>query len=236
MSTHALDDALHRLGRHSTVDQRLAVLRQLIEYWDGPIGPASGYSAEELKGIQMPLPLRWWFKTAGHRQGLMSGQNLLLAPDELRLDDDGRLLFYIENQGVYLWSTTLIGDDPPVWGRVNEGHIPWSVEGMTLSEFLIGACLFQTVIGAPFGASAACADQCTLDRITAEIPPLPIVPWRWPANPSRFYAKNGAFMFVSPNFDNHGNEAFSIWVSAKTRQPLSFLKQIVDKEWEHTTL
>jgi hypothetical protein len=30
---------------------------------------------------------------------------------------NGRLFFYVENQGVYQWSTLSAGDDPPVFGR-----------------------------------------------------------------------------------------------------------------------
>jgi hypothetical protein len=120
----------------------------------------------------------------------------------MKLDDEGRLLFHVENQGVYLWSTSLERDDPPVLGRFNETGVPWSKVGMTLSEFLIGGCLFQAVMDAPFGASVAWADQATLDRVAEVIRPLPLVSWRWPAYPSGFYAKEGAFMFVSPNDDN----------------------------------
>src|SRR4051812_31110391 len=34
----ALDAALTRLGGKTTVHQRLAILRQLAEYWHGPLG------------------------------------------------------------------------------------------------------------------------------------------------------------------------------------------------------
>jgi hypothetical protein len=135
-----------------------------------------------------------------------------------------------------LWSTTLESNDPPEWGRFNDIRVPWTKEGMTLSEFLIGACLFQAIMDAPFGASMAWAEQATLDRIAEVIHPLPLAPWRWPANPSRFYADRGAFMFAAPNDDNLGNKAFSLWIGAKTKEPVAFLKQIVDDTWEHVAL
>jgi hypothetical protein len=86
---------------------------------------------------------------------------------------------------------------------------------------------------APLGASAAWAEDATLNKISLKMTPLPLVPWRWPSYPSRFFARNGAFMFACPNDDNECNKAFSIWVGAKSEQPLAFLKPIVDKmTWE----
>jgi len=232
-----LDQSLNGLSRTQSVHERLVILRRLAEYWHGPIGPGEGFTEEELRERSIPFPLRWWYRQAGHNEGIMCGQNKLFGPDELELDQEGRLLFYVENQGVYLWSTTMDGDDPPVWGKFNEARIPWTEEGMTLSEFLIGACIFQAVMQAPFGASAAWAEESTLNQISVELAPLPLIAWKWPNYPSRFFARNGAFMFASPNDDHEGNKAFSIWIGAKTEQPLAFLKPIVDKNtWEYVAL
>jgi hypothetical protein len=96
-----LDEALHSLSDRSSADQRLAVLRQFVEYWHGSLRSGNGYTEEELHGTKLPMPLRWWFKIAGHRKSVISGQNFLQAPSDMTLDDECRLLFYIENQGVY---------------------------------------------------------------------------------------------------------------------------------------
>lgn len=231
-----IDEALHGLNHRSTVDQRLAVLRQFLEYWHGRLRTDDGYTAEELRGILLPKPLRWWYRHAGHRESFISGQNFLRAPSELQPEADGRAVFYVENQGVYLWSTRLEGDDPPVWGRYQRNDVPWSEEGMTLSEFLIGACLFQAIMDAPFGAGSACAEPSTLDRIARIVRPLPLVRWRWPADPTRFFASDGAFLCSSPNDDSEGNKAFSIWIGSTTAKPLAFLKEIVDDTWEYVEL
>jgi hypothetical protein len=141
------------------------------------------------------------------------------------------LVFYVENQSVYLWSTTSNGDDPHVQGRFNDFRSTWTNEGMVLFEFLIGAFLFQAIFRAPFGAAIGWAEKPTLDRLEEEIPPLPLVPWRWP-----FFARRGAFMFAAPNDDHLDNKAFSVWIGAKTNGPLAFLKQIVDEQWEYSSL
>jgi hypothetical protein len=232
----ALDAALEHLGRNPSVQERLVILRQVAEYWHGPLGPGDSLTPGELEGKPLPVPLRRWFELAGRRTEILSWQNQLLGPDELKPVDDGRLLFYVENEGVYLWSTDPAGNDPPVWGRFNEPGEPWTPEGMTLSEFLIGVCLFEAIIQAPYGATAAWADQEVLKKLTAVLHPLSLVPWRWPAYPSQFYGRNGAFAFVCPNDDCQGQEALSIWVGAKTDQPIAFLRTIVDDRWEHTAL
>jgi len=235
--TFDLDQALHGLAQTQCVHERLAILRRLADYWHGPIGAGEGFPEEELRGRTMPYPLRCWYQQAGRHESIMSGQNKFFGPDELELDQEGRLLFYVENQGVYLWCTTMDGDDPPVWGKFNEAGIPWTEEGMKLSEFLIGACMFQAIMDAPFGASVAWAEESTLNKITVELAPLPIAPWKWPNYPSRFFARNGVFMFVSPNDDNQGNKAFSIWIGSKTEHPLAFLRPIIDTNtWEYVAL
>ncbi|MCE9530263.1 MAG: hypothetical protein K8T89_03880 [Planctomycetes bacterium] len=236
MDASALDQSLQRIDRAQSVHERLEILRQFSEFWHGPIDSRESFTDDELRGKPIPFPLRWWYQLAGHHENIMSGQNKLLNPSELNVEE-GELLFYVENQGVYLWSTNPEGEDPPVKGKFNEPDYPWIDEGMLLSEFMIGACMFEAIMRAPFAASAAWAEEATLTKICNELAPLPLAPWRWPSYPSRFFARNGAFMFACPNDDNQGNKAFSIWIGAKTEHPLAFLQTIVDKDtWERVAL
>lgn len=231
-----LDEAFSQLGPHSATEDRLNVLRQVAEFWHGPIGFDDGFTEGELRGKPIPQPLRWWFRLAGHRTSIMSGQNDLLCSDKLAIDDDGWLVFYVEAQGVYLWATLPEGDDPLVFGRFNEPENPWTEEGMTLSEFLLGACVFEAIMNAPFGAWASWVEQSTLDTLVVELPALPLIPWRWPAYPCRFFARHGVAMLACPNDDSQGNKAFTIKVGAKTAEPLAFLRDIVDGDWEYVVL
>jgi hypothetical protein len=135
----AVDRALDRLRGPTAVEDRLDVLRELVEYWHGPIRPSDGFAEAELASSKLPSTLKWWYGWAGRRKEIMSGQNFLLAPTDpvhpywqLKTEDD-RLLFYLANQGVYRWATLPEGDDPPVFGRY-EASDPWEPEGVTLSE------------------------------------------------------------------------------------------------------
>jgi hypothetical protein len=160
----------------------------------------------------------------------------LLAPIDLDVDGDGKMIFYVENQGVYLWATDPQGEDPVVWGRFNEEGEAWAREEVLLSEFLIQVCLLEGVFGAPYGASASWVNQLTLERVTAPLQLVPFGPWRWPAYPTRFWAANGAFVFACPNGPSAELPAFSIWVGAKSETPLGYLRAIVDDGWEYTAL
>jgi hypothetical protein len=224
-----IDSAFAAVAKKSVDrDARLNLLKVLLEYFHGRFDTKDGVAEEQLINLQLPVPLRWWFRLGG-RSGVLSYQNKFLLPERLRLTDDGKLIFYVENQGVYLWSTAPEGDDPRVWGRFNENGVPWTDEGMPLSEFLIGVALFEAIIQAPFGASAAWIEQEQLDRLSTELPELPLISWRWPGYPSRFYGCKGAFMFSAPNNDSQGNKAFSVWIGSKTPGPVKFLKGFVDQ-------
>lgn len=232
----ALDGLILSLGTPLSVHQRLAILDALIEYWHGPTQAGQGFSVRELADRKLPVPLRWCYERYGLCQEILSGQNRLLGPGQLQPAEEGRVLFYVENQGVYLWSTEAAGDDPPVWGRFNEEGTPWVEEEVSLSEFLIQVCLTEAIFSAPYGASAAWTGQSTLDRIAAVVPPVPLGAWQWPTYPTRFYARNEVFMLAGPNGEIEGEQGYSVWVAAISRHPLTFLKEIVDQRWEYVAL
>jgi hypothetical protein len=236
----ALDHALDRLRQPTTVHDRLAILQRLIEFWHGPIRPEDGMTDAEMTSQPLPLPLRWWYRFAGKGTEIMSGQNILFVPRDfqnrhrmLQIVND-RLLFYVENQGVYQWSTLTEGDDPPVFSCF-EGRGRWAKERVTLSEHLILMCLFEAVMcQANYGASAAWLDEDQLAAVVAEVPPIAIRPWRWGG--TRFFAGQGAFVCVADNPADDEKRWYSVSVGAKTEQPLQFLKPLVDEKWEWVAL
>jgi hypothetical protein len=224
----AVDRALESLQRSTTAEDRLGVLKQLVEFWHGPIKPEDGMSDAELAGVPLPTPLRWWYRWAGKRTEIMSGQNILYRPVDKywQLSVEGsHLRFYCENQGCYFRSTLTQGDDPPVFGRYDSTD-PWEQEDVTLSEHLILACMFEAVIcHAKYGASAP-LDVDKLSEITSRIPPVAIAPWRWEG--SRFYAGQGAFMWAT--------KCGYVWIGAKMEHPLQFLRPYIDDDWVYVAI
>jgi hypothetical protein len=229
-----IDAALNRLRHPTTVEERLWVLEQLVAYWHGQVQSEDGFSEKELKGLAIPDPLRWWYRWAGRRANILSGQNLLLDPDKLLVRDD-LLVFYGENQWCYEWSTLFEGEDPPIFGREAITD-PWEPEGIVLSEHLILACLFEaTMCHSPYGASASWLGGAVLNQIIEHIPPIAINPWHW-CGSTRFYARDGAFMFAMSNVEIDGEQVYSVWIGAKTEHPLQFLKPYIDKSWEYVSV
>lgn len=230
----AVDKMLARFADPIDVDERLQILQQVAEYWHGQIGPSDGFADEEVAGLAIPYPLRWWYRLAGRRKEIMSGQNILLEPSKLEINNDGFLVFYGENQWCYEWATEPAGDDPAVYGRESDSD-PFTSEGMQLSEHLILACLFEAIMcHSPYGASSAWLDEDRLREITETIPPIPIGSWGWAS--TRFYSKNGAFMFSMDNGTFDGNKGYSVWIGAKTEHPLQFLKPYLDDSWEYVSV
>jgi hypothetical protein len=220
------------LRQPTLIEDRLSVLQHVVDYWHGPIRPED-VSDAELAGSCLPATLRWWYRWAGRRSEIMSGQNFLLAPRGEHGQPfmvDGRLFFYVENQAVYQWSTLPDGDDPPVFGRYQNNE-PWEREGVRVSEHLILACLFEALMcHARFRASAAWLEEDKFRAVVEHIPPIAIAPWRWFG--SRFFARNGAFMCAGLNGTDKGKKYYSVWIGAKSPKPLRFLRPLLDETWE----
>jgi hypothetical protein len=232
----SVDLALDRLRHPTTVHDRLRVLERLVNYWHGPIRPEDGMIDADIGGFPLPMPLEWWYRWAGRRAEVLSRQNWLFIPHDWLQErgqlilDQGRLIFYAENQGVYQWSTLPAGEDPPVFGRYEEKE-QWAQEKVTLSEHLILACLFEAVIShAKYKATAAWLDPRELAQLIQIIPPVAVGPWRWVD--SYFFARQGAFMCACAN----GTEHYSVWVAAKTEHPLQFLKPFLNDRWDYVAI
>jgi hypothetical protein len=226
----SIDGALLRLDEPLSTQDRLGIVDSLVAHWHGPCEPGCGIRADELGNRSFPYPLRYWYQRYGQRQKTLCRQNHLLAPDELQIEED-RAVFYVENQGVYLWSTALEGDDPPVWGRFNDQE-SWTREEGSLSSFLIQIVLFEAIMVAPNGASLGWGNERILERLVNAMPQLPLGDWQWPYSPSRFYGRGGAFMFAAPNGQYRGESGYSIWIGAKSALPLQFLHGVADDTWE----
>ncbi len=225
-----LDAALARLRGPLALEERLGILRQIVEYWHGPIRPEDGIPEEELPVHTLPRALRWWYALAGRRRGLLDGLNHLLAPSAVEPEADLRLTFYAENQGGYLWATYPEGDDPPVWGRDNEENVPWIELGMSVSEFLIQACLFEAVHSTAHYRASARLDEDAMARLSAVVPPLPIAPWQWPHNPTAFHAGRGAFLMTMAERPAK-RAAFSVLIGSRTEYPLGRIACVLYGGW-----
>jgi hypothetical protein len=175
--------------------------------------------------LRIPRPLRELHEFAGALPRLCA-QNRLLPPDELGRDD-GRLVFYIENQGVDWWATDLSADDPPVWVRGDEPRAEWELEGEPLSRFLAQVVVFEAIFGADHGASAL-LEESELSAALAPLSPLPFGPWRWPAYPTRFYRGDRLLAVTWPAYE----DVVDVWIGGRDEEAVAYLDGVAD-DWEY---
>lgn len=143
----------------------------------------------------------------------------LVAENDLVVKD-GKLVFYVENQGVCEWAIELGVDDPPVLVRSNAPSDPWLQDAPTLSGFLIQAVLFETVLcAAPFSASSDGADAAALRKLKRHAKPIALPPW---ADKTEFLAANGLIGFVVPDAD-----VFRIELAAHERAAFEAIEALV---------
>lgn len=203
------EEAIVGLGTTSTTDERIAAMRVFLERWFGlpdapPLATGGPRALRTLRGI------------AGASE--VCAQNRLVEP----VLEEGKLVFYVENQHVCSWATEPEGDDPPVYTRQNDFRAKWEREAASLSEFLLQMLLVEAVFGAPFYASdVAIADPKPVLR---RLRPLPLAAWE--STGTRFHAASGVIAFTQPNGDG-----VDVWLGVRERERFEPLAKIV-RDWE----
>lgn len=208
-------EALTQLTVSSTAEGRWMALESFLERWYGKRSPSA---QRKPPGDAPPLleRLLLWVEEVPEIMVF----NRLIAP-ERKDREDGRVVFLVENQGVYRWSTAPGGDDPPVW-RQEPPATAWIEEPEPLSGFLIQAMLFEAVTGAPFGASGTQVSAPTRAAILERASPLPLKAWNWGSG--RFYTRDGALVMTMEE---------DVWLAARTPLALSSFEDLVGEDWEY---
>ena len=223
-------------------------IERFLTSWYGP-RTAESPLPEPGRSSAMPAPLRRFYDLI-RRWPEAIVQNVVLAPPEmpdLRKEawaetyiDDGKLAFYVENQGVCRWATSPEEvDEAPVWIRGStlgrEIHT-WELEESPLSAFLVQLLVFEAVMGANHGASVAWLDRPTLARVVEPLHRLPFGAWRWPSYPTEFYAGDRVLAVAGPNPGPDEAVATAEYVSlslgAIDGDALEYLDDISQPTWE----
>lgn len=178
-----------------------------------------------------PSPLRRLHELVAGRPAAIV-QNQLLAPPRLHND---RLVFYVENQGVYEWATEAsAGNDARVWGREPD-ETEWTEEEPTLSAFIIELLVFEAIMASTHGASVAWLPAERISDALDALEPFPFGSWRWPDYPTRFYAgSDRQLAVVMPNrVPSDPRDDVSVLIAAQDSPALAYLDSIVDESWDH---
>jgi hypothetical protein len=215
----APEEAIAGLTSESTTDDRVAAMRVFVERW---YGTTEANIPPLTVPLSLPAPLRALHELTAKRS--IFGQNRLVEARDLVVED-GKMVFYVENQGVCLWAIEPVGDDPPVFVRGNSSSAdPWNEEAPTLSGFLIQALIYDTVLCAPFfGASTDGADAEELRKLERHVAPLALPAWTW--SKIRFLGSNGIVGFAHADAD-----LFQVELAAHDREPFEAIEDLLS-EW-----
>nr|HPH69031.1 hypothetical protein [Kofleriaceae bacterium] len=104
----APEELIATLTTSSTTSERIAAMRMFAARWFNCPADAQPLAHE----LPLPLPLRTLYALVAEHP--VDAQNQLVAATALVVEDD-RIAFYIENQGVCSWATSVAADDPPVY-------------------------------------------------------------------------------------------------------------------------
>lgn len=182
--------------------------------------------------VRLPASLAWFYAGLG-KGGRRPWQNPILDRAGVHARD-GKLVFAVENQGVYSWATDGDSDDPHVHGRFEETD-PWRREEPRLSTFLLQLTLLELLAGARHCAAHSCMAPSTFAAIAADLRTADLPAWRWPAYPARFHLRGNAIAFVCPNVtpgESATDPWLSFWVGAAQVEDLAFVRTYLDSTWE----
>jgi len=208
-------------------------LERFLRRWHGPPDRAPGSGAADRS---LPAPLRNWITTASRWSHGVTVQNRIVRPfpDE---QDPSVQVFWVENQGVWLWGYRAeSGDDPIVLDRENEPGRAWQTTNTPLSDFLLQVAVFEALMGARYGAVGIDITREAVDQVTRPLIPVPTRAWHW-LNDAGLWVGDGILVMSAVN-DRPGTPAtptagWWIQVGATTEERLGHLDGVaVDWVWK----
>ena len=145
----------------------------------------------------LPLALRRWYGCVQAWGDPLTRQNYMIAAKDL-VEDDGYVVFYVENQNVCEWAFRVGDEDPEVFDRECRSNQPWEPIGERLEDFLFHVAAFETVF------SQWCINWLDLDaaQVQSVVSPMRLLAtttWGWPGPNTSFYRQDGVLAMAAAN-------------------------------------
>ena len=196
----------------------VAAMREFLLGWYP--GPADVTPVD----VAVPRPLATLYAIAADRPDALGTQNSVFPPERLRTDpDEGLLVFAAENQGNFTWLLDPAEADPAVW-LVRQGEAPL-VEREPLSAFLLQFSLMEALCAGPLHAYSWSGPAAT--DVTDGLREVPLAPWQWPGDPTRFYVAPDLVLCTSVQ----GDDDIAVLAGARTGRALHPLARSTT-EWD----
>lgn len=208
--------ALTEITKASTAEACIAALGVFLDRWHGPQATVAAENAAAY-AISPPILQRFYALARGRS---FFAHNRMVGLKDLR-DKDGKMVFYIENQGCCTWAIDAgASEDPPVWVRTNDAGAAWERECDRLSLFVLQAAIFEHTMAPPFSASTEALSPRALAKLTKLVPPFAAPAWQ--SSGTRFYAGSDLIGFANPS-DN----VFEVYLAGHTRDPFEAIESLI---------
>jgi len=202
-------------------------LERLVEWWFGsPGGSLAKYDVRRAHHL-VPRPLQLLYESAAIHPRLFA-QNYLVPVEELQVEE-GKLIFYVENQRVQDWATLAADSDQPVWIRENGPDQSWIPESEPMSRFVFQVVLLECLLQAPAAVWGVGLPRGLAEVALRELSPLPLRPWRFPVHPSQFYARGPVIAMAHPSGRNEP-ESLDVLIAARSAADLAVFNKLA-REW-----
>ena len=180
--------------------------------------------------LKLPPMLREFYALAGSREDINGASDRLLPLGELEVEDHV-LVFYEENQSVFLWGLDLTSDDPdpPVLHSEQRSTRSWEPEHNHLSDFLTAMLFWQAVNGGmSYNGIGTASSEAMAEATGWEAVDLGGDPERW-GNCVRM--RDGQVLFIV------GNEPDpQVYGGGRTRDDFLALAKAFGISWDYSTL
>ncbi|MFD3911695.1 hypothetical protein [Streptomyces sp. NPDC058603] len=172
------------------------LLRFLQRWYGAPKSP--NMRLEE--SFETPRELVEWHEIAAQWGGAITSHNYAIPLPDLAAED-GKIPFWVENQGTWIWAFDPNNENHSVYEREpSDEPNPWKRTGERLSEFLMHATVLEAILGAP---STKIAHGVEGDWLWSQegSQEFPFPTWNWPAPDSRVLFSENWLALTHPSDD-----------------------------------
>ncbi|WP_141753830.1 hypothetical protein [Streptomyces luteocolor] len=200
-------------------------LLRFLQKWHGePNSPTSKSATPNLA----PEALIHWHEISSQWSDGITFHNYAIPLPELEIED-GKVPFWVENQGTWLWSFDPHDPNHPVYEKEpSSDSAPWVATGEKLSDFLVHATVFEAVLGAP-ATKVAFGISDDFLWVRDETRPLPFPAWNWPAPGSRIAIGEDWLALMHPS--DAPAAGYDVTLAATAPEHLTWAENASGIEW-----
>lgn len=175
-----------------------------------------------------PRELVEWHEISARWDGAITSHNYAIPMSELVLED-GKVPFWVENQGTWVWAFDPNDGAHWVYEREpSDNPNPWRHTGERLSDFLIHATVIEVILGAP---SRKVTQGVRGDWIRSQegSREFPFPAWNWPAHDSRIFLGERWLALVHPS--DEPKTGYDVTLAATEPEDLAWVENIPGIKW-----